>query len=1351
MDFLPLQQLEKEKYEIKTNEQKPAQEEINAQKDFLDHAHKQMEENEKYQERQKSLHATEEKQKEDEKKGEQKREKKAPVSLLTEQGREYLRAAERENSRRQAMLLDQKAFLTTYDAIDYEDEKEEQFLKGFFLYAEKNEDGNYMSVEDEAAGERNWILFDAYRNEDCADRIDILDMITDEYIRLGASLSLKMLDADYITTFANDLYLTGQRLQGMEYFLADKRNQNYLHTSPKRYDLLNKIHDLGSDFMYLATRVFEGHGVDFMTGKEIEAYGKNEKKAPEIVKKELQEELDRFRPTFESHVESVRAMQDEYNAMRLEMKQKKQDEEAQPKEQKEGQTEEKKEEKIEEKAEEKKTAKVETTSSKIELPVFKTDPLLISRFGNDPDTASMTQVKESYKELLRAFHNKLPGDEASSYRAQQSIVSKFHVFDTCCQIYINTHHPLTPTGWKRLRLVKEAKKRMLQQIRSFYTYQKVLRNDVRDPKLIDSYEMVINGMKTGSRFFERNEKKINAKLDKMNSLKGERLFQTIALNGFCFASIKQANANKYGYFADNAMAEWLDKHLNEKLIKDLIAYQLQTALELSNVYMSLLKFAVPSSALNQEMGGDTLKNAAKYQYALLLLRGTGVYRKYLGLRYVLDYVFKAPNRIEADMIRRLNTYRDTYLEQCRLQGDSDAVMNISQGESLFRRAESIGEAGGDKEVSLLDDARVMEVTAVIDWKNELTAMQTLEDGMTKNAFGDYGSKVNKLQDSYKLFNSPAYEALQDFGSLRVGKVKKGKVQKIPDYDRSWARQRRQEELDRRREEELWRKKEVILDRRKPDYMEQLYRKRQEEEDLLLALQLSEQQSRENEEDYQLALALQLSLAESEEKKYQERSKLVYQGSVKNTNAYVREKSFQTDKTKEPVIHRLINGRQVTVLKYDPYTEPANFEEAYRRQQEISVNIDVDAMKNDDPIKVMYLQYCEKVKHFRIEMGITKRPEELVYQPGSLTSVEAMNRKKALLEVPGKSSEEFRFVYENLTDDEKALYKQYHADYERLLLAEAEREKIVTHPARPMKHHVFVPAANEVLRTEYERQHPLSNDCWSCSGSGVLNYFTANDPKRKRVTAEQFRGFQPHFVEAAPGQNLPEDFGKYKYEVNRITTLNQSKDRTLSPMGNPYQLADLFLDKLSRTDTLKNASVRHMTFNVAEANMRVLTRKDTHALHNLQMKFMDVIKEALDGGSAVSILVGLHYMTIVGIEGDKLKLHNSASGSPGVPETMSIGSILEGAKLVGGKAYLNGSATVEIMFLQKEKDPAELTAKYSGLHYDANARRYSAERDVINAENVAHVNGVEAHLDRMQMDEDLMDLYTDSIYLPKQIS
>lgn len=429
-----------------------------------------------------------------------------------------------------------------------------------------------------------------------------------------------------------------------------------------------------------------------------------------------------------------------------------------------------------------------------------------------------------------------------------------------------------------------------------------------------------------------------------------------------------------------------------------------------------------------------------------------------------------------------------------------------------------------------------------------------------------------------------------------------------------------------------------------------------------------------------------------------------------------------------------NGVQYYFVK----EEPKNLMEALNLRGQISKNFDV--ANGGCPIELvpLYTYYQEFVERFAAT-------EEIQYPPDYLEKVDVSGYPLEVVVALRNRFTDGGILYADLKGKAKELYDYYDGAVKHLIATDGTmKERVDQHEARKKGTKKLLLKTN--LDKEYERQVPGSNDCWSCAGSAILNHFLRKEPNYKKTTQEEIRSFRPKLKKQEEMGVDSVTYNINKAEIDAFTINNRKQSRVGSKMGNPYMVADFYLKKLSEAGK-KNTAVRKMVFQPGLASRQMkglkdkegkLLGKDTNALHNLREKFKETVLEALRGDSALTLLTGLHYLTIVGIDGDKLIVHNSSSNTPGVTETRDISSVLGNSE---------GHKAVELVWLQKIEDPKEITRKYKNLSYDENKKEFH-EKVKNFSENIGQTSGVGAWKTLEEKDQDISDLIMDGIYLPK---
>ena len=309
-------------------------------------------------------------------------------------------------------------------------------------------------------------------------------------------------------------------------------------------------------------------------------------------------------------------------------------------------------------------------------------------------------------------------------------------------------------------------------------------------------------------------------------------------------------------------------------------------------------------------------------------------------------------------------------------------------------------------------------------------------------------------------------------------------------------------------------------------------------------------------------------------------------------------------------------------------------------------------------------------------------------------------------------------------------------------------EIVQHDKRKTVNYKL--SLNTNLDKEYEMQHPSSNDCWSCAGVGIFNHFIRNEKGylNHKQTQADFRNIKMDYVPQEESNLDNETYLKRLTDIEDFTTNNHSTDRRHTPMGDPYVTADFYLDRLRKIPGYENSAVRKSVFNFIAADSYVkgvggqgsAVKKDTNAVHNLTEYFKKTVADALAKDSAIAMLLGKHYVTITGIDGDMLKIRDSNNSTR---TTMKLSDVTE------VDAY---SRPVELVWLEKIQDPAATAGTFSTLDYDKETGTFASNgrmREVGSyEEEIAHKQGVGAWRTVDDKDSDISVFVSEAIYVPK---
>ncbi len=427
----------------------------------------------------------------------------------------------------------------------------------------------------------------------------------------------------------------------------------------------------------------------------------------------------------------------------------------------------------------------------------------------------------------------------------------------------------------------------------------------------------------------------------------------------------------------------------------------------------------------------------------------------------------------------------------------------------------------------------------------------------------------------------------------------------------------------------------------------------------------------------------------------------------------------------------VNSKQdLTFVK----TEPKNVNDAIRLRKYLQSKVVAGDLEKNPDVKALYKYYDLCVKQYLKTQKPAIDKKYLVKRPEEKLNLSTATYLRNRITENGLREEE-------LPKEAKEIYDYYDQVIHKIREKEEQTEKVTAHQQRPaVSHKAFL---NTNLNETYENQVKNSLDCWSCAGAGILNHYTRKINGVQPMTQAQYRAFTPQY-------RSPEDLGldpkdevdqeyyqKVKNDIDEFTIHNQDEDRVSNAvMGNPYMMSDLYLQELAKHPELKNTAVRKMEFHCMSAKAQM--SQDPSVLHNLMQKFKDVVNGAIQKDSAVSLLLGKHYITITGIDGDQLEVCDSNKTGIIDNKTYKVSSLFNPDNFL---------FNLELVWFEQIDDPTELAANYKKLHYDQNNNSFSAEKQNL-SENIALVNGVEAWKDLDEKDEDIKNFYAEGIYLPK---
>ena len=281
-----------------------------------------------------------------------------------------------------------------------------------------------------------------------------------------------------------------------------------------------------------------------------------------------------------------------------------------------------------------------------------------------------------------------------------------------------------------------------------------------------------------------------------------------------------------------------------------------------------------------------------------------------------------------------------------------------------------------------------------------------------------------------------------------------------------------------------------------------------------------------------------------------------------------------------------------------------------------------------------------------------------------------------------------------------------------------------------------------MNNRYEQQD--HQNCFCCVGTALTSVMYSKRKKTndylKRGNQFQMRNYRPLVRKYDKSiENAGVELKQYGKIVKDMDAYCGKDKRTA---GNLFEEADYMLDTLKNNETLsiRDVCVNSIKFTYPGENLRKDPKHDAKA-HNMREIFKKTIADALSKGDAIGAYrvkpFDEHYITITGINGDKLTVYDS-SGYMNEPDTITIDKFFE------------DTSTVELNWLSDMPSPEELTEEYSNLTYDEQKGFGVKESDPDSVRYVGHTKGVTVRKNLNDVKKDSgMEGIVQTIYIPDE--
>ena len=286
---------------------------------------------------------------------------------------------------------------------------------------------------------------------------------------------------------------------------------------------------------------------------------------------------------------------------------------------------------------------------------------------------------------------------------------------------------------------------------------------------------------------------------------------------------------------------------------------------------------------------------------------------------------------------------------------------------------------------------------------------------------------------------------------------------------------------------------------------------------------------------------------------------------------------------------------------------------------------------------------------------------------------------------------------------------------------------------------------EGIANKYELQG--KNNCFCCTGNALLAHMLA---KKKNTGKYEIENTQYDMRRYEPKLR--------KYEPRFLTEagvdIRQYRDRALDlysfcgegkqEAGNIFEDADYLIEALEK-EGYTDVCVNSLRYSIPYGVLAETEEGKTKAANQIEI-FKKTIAENLENKNAVGVYRAIkyenkekgisidnyHYVTVTGIDGDKITYYDSAYPKKEKEETL--------------EDFFDHTTSVELNWLSEEPDHAKLTKEYKNLTYSEKDGYGIKKLDKETVRYVGHTKGVTVRKSFEEMEEGWEDV-TRSIYIP----
>ena len=376
----------------------------------------------------------------------------------------------------------------------------------------------------------------------------------------------------------------------------------------------------------------------------------------------------------------------------------------------------------------------------------------LKRKDGEEDGQAMGDIKTAFRNLLNLITGQIEDINSIPQKVEQIELSYGELIGFC-NTYIETHSPKSAEGKRRLNFVKALKKRSYYELKNMrpvaYAMKRKKPNesiswkDVFGQVTVMAQECVDARMKT--EVILGNHPPMRKMVD---------IFQSIN-------TLKESHPYKYSMLSGMMMSEWLEDHLDKKMIDDLITERYMLMNELASKYKVTVKEPVPKKYL-KDPNGDPMDEKARKAYARLVMTSDPAFSTYKGINSVISAIMGGIDKEKSLFAKDAENPGEYYQRRARERQDAMSEDDKAHINEISDIAKKISEVGyqdlNAEEVSRFVNS--VEKAERIKSRKNLKLMLSKNQDIKRQALLEPEAELQDIQSTMNFVHGKAFIPLQ---------------------------------------------------------------------------------------------------------------------------------------------------------------------------------------------------------------------------------------------------------------------------------------------------------------------------------------------------------------------------------------------------------------------------------------------------------------------------------------------------------------------------------------------------------------------------------------------------------------